>query len=1087
MNALFNNILRKCTSRTLRVTLITLVTSCFAMGNEQQWRDINEELRWTKLDSIADAIADMKKLEGFDAAAAEADFVQLKSIFKLGFKDLDKGNEGSVKRAQEVLRLKRRILFSHPQLKEASIIATRFEVGKDKARSINPPAMGTAPNNWSSQIDSRRGGFNASFVELKNWQQGGTVKELYRPQKGSPLANLRLHWDGKRAIFTQARPEDKLWNVYEIQLDNGATREVIEHEEVDLDFFDATYLPDGRIIANSSIGYNGVPCVNGDDAVSNLVIYTPKEKNIRRLTFDQDSNWNPTIMNNGRVMYTRWEYTDLTHYYSRIVMHMNPDGTENKALYGSGSMFPNSTFDIQPLPGHASAFIGVISGHHGTVRSGRLILFDPAKGRKGAAGMSQEILHRDRPIKEEIKDYLVDGVWPQFLNPSIVSDKYFLVTAKLSPKSLWGIYLVDVHDNITLVKQLEDSGFMTPLLLRSTPTPPPIPDRINLSDKEATFFIQDIYEGEGLQGVPRGTVKQLRIFAYEYAYIQTQSDHDWQGIQSGWDIKRTLGTVDVEEDGSVIFKAPANTPISIQPLDEDGAAIQWMRSWVTGQPGEIVSCVGCHENQNQIVIPRRVIASKKKPAALEAPEGGVRSFTFDLEIQPILDRSCVACHDGTREGIMDLTGGKKDKLGFGTSYINLHPFVHRQGGEGDLAVLKPYEYHPNTSELVRLLKKGHHGVSLSDKDWRTIYQWIGFNAPYRGNFNHNKATMMPFVRHGGEQYHRRIELKNKYAQGSGVDWKKEIEDYANSLKSQGEIEPVKPSPIERPILPDLQLDNWPFSPEEAKEMQAQLGETRKTVEVAPNVHINFVRIPAGEYIMGSPEDGADALPRIVHIQKAFWMSELEITNAQMRALFPEHDSKFTDQLWKDHVVAGYPANKPEQPAIRLSYEAAMDYCKKLSEKTGLKISLPSEEQWEWACRAGSDTDFWYGDLKSDFGKLENLADKTTLKFAVSGVNPQPMAPNNYKYGHYTYLPKEESVDDGELVTVGGKRYAPNPFGLYNMHGNVAEWTSSGNEKARVVRGGSFIERPKYSTSHSRKEYFPHQPVFNVGFRLIIED
>ena len=149
---------------------------------------------------------------------------------------------------------------------------------------------------------------------------------------------------------------------------------MIENEEPDLEFYDGTYLPDGRVIAITNIGYQGVPCVKRDDPVGNMVLYNPKDKSMRRITFDQDANWNPVIMNNGRVMYTRWEYTDLTHYYSRIVMHMNPDGTENKALYGSGAMFPNSTFDVQPLPGHGSAFVGIISGHHGVARSGRLII-----------------------------------------------------------------------------------------------------------------------------------------------------------------------------------------------------------------------------------------------------------------------------------------------------------------------------------------------------------------------------------------------------------------------------------------------------------------------------------------------------------------------------------------------------------------------------------------------------------------------------------------------------------------------------------------------------------------------------------------
>lgn len=83
-----------------------------------------------------------------------------------------------------------------------------------------------------------------------------------------------------------------------------------------------------------------------------------KKKKLRRLTFDQDGNWNPVVMNNGRLMYIRWEYTDLTHYFSRIVMHMNPDGTDNRSLYGSGSFWPNSTFDVKPLP----AIQAVLSG-----------------------------------------------------------------------------------------------------------------------------------------------------------------------------------------------------------------------------------------------------------------------------------------------------------------------------------------------------------------------------------------------------------------------------------------------------------------------------------------------------------------------------------------------------------------------------------------------------------------------------------------------------------------------------------------------------------------------------------------------------
>lgn len=1056
---------------------------------------LQSELKWLNMEAIRLAYEDMKRIEGFDAVKYLPILTELEQQVKQGFGNIYSGDEAVLANAEKAIANKRAILLANPLLNGDKILTVRYQLGNRDRRAM-APELGTQSNNWSNQESARRKGFNADIVELSNLRDEVQIRTIYKPDNTSSIADLKLHWDGDRAMFTQTMSDNR-WNVFEVKLNNADCKKLIDNPEPDLEFYDGTYLPDGRIIANSNIGYQGVPCVNGSDPVGNMVLYTPQSKNLRRLTFDQDANWNPVIMNNGRVMYTRWEYTDLTHYYTRIVMNMNPDGTEQKALYGSGSMFPNSTFDVQPLPGYASAFVGIISGHHGVARSGRLILFDPAKARKGVAGMLQEIPHRNRPIVEEVKDRLVDGVWPQFIKPSPLNDTYFLVAAKLDKNDLWGIYLVDKFDNVTCLHKMEGEGYISPIAVRKTVTPPAIPDRVKLDDKQATVFIQDIYEGEGLKGIPRGTVKSLRLHAYEYAYVQTQSDHNWHGIQSGWDIKRMLGTVPVEEDGSVIFKIPANTPVSIQPLDKDGVAVQWMRSWLTGQPGEIVSCVGCHEDQNQIVIPKRVIASQKAPHALTPPEGGTRSFTFDLEVQPILDRACIACHNGEGKAF-DLRGGKKDGRGYGTSYLNLHPYVHRQGGEGDMVVLYPYEYHPNTSELVRLLKKGHYNVQLTDAEWRKIYNWIDYNAPDKGYFNANVLKSFPYQ--GYDQIERRKQLTDKYAGGAGVDWKKEIADYAAQLKNKGEIKPVMPkkvSPVKEKVL---KVKGWPFAPDRVKEMLADEKETVKVLEIAPGVQMTFVRIPAGEFVMGSYHGEPDTYPTTkVKIDKAFWMGELEVTNQQYNTIFPQHDSRYVDQQWKDHVVPGYPANKPEQPVIRVSYNDAMEYCKILSQKTGLNITLPTEAQWEWACRGGSDEDFWFGNLNADFGKKDNLADVTTNKFAVSGVDPQPMSPESPWYKYYTFLPKAANVDDGSLVQVGGKKYEANPFGLYCMHGNVAEWTRSDyvpypykeNPKKvseyKVVRGGSYIERPKYSTAYSRKGFYPYQCVFNVGFRVIIED
>ncbi|MDR1880156.1 MAG: SUMF1/EgtB/PvdO family nonheme iron enzyme [Tannerellaceae bacterium] len=1061
----------------------------------QRISDLQAELEWLNIEAIRLAFDDMKKRKEFDAARYQPVMDELEQLIKQGFSAIYQGDEKALAAAEKAIANKRTLLLANPLLDVDKVLATRFKLGANARRAMAPD-LGTQANNWSNQQSTRRDGFDADIIELTNLRGDIQTRTVYKPEASASIADLKLHWNGDRVMFTSLMP-DKRWNVFEVKLDGTGLRPLVETTEPELEFYDGTWLPDGRVIANSNIGYQGVPCVSGSDPVGNMVLYNPKDKNMRRLTFDQDANWNPVIMHNGRVMYTRWEYTDLTHYFSRIVMHMNPDGTDNRSLFGSGAMFPNSTFDIQPLPGHSSAFVGVISGHHGIARSGRMILFDPTKSRKGVEGMIQEIPHRNRPIIPEIKDELVNGVWPQFVKPTPLDDKYYLVSAKLNPQDLWGLYLVDVFDNVTCLMKQEGEGFISPIVVRTTNVPPAIPDRVKLDEKEATIFIQDIYEGEGLRNVPRGTIKELRIHGYEYAYLHTESDHYAMGIQSGWDIKRLLGKVPVEEDGSVIFKVPANTPISIQPLDKDGAAVQWMRSWFTGMPGEIVSCVGCHEDQNQIPIPKRVLASQKSPISLTLPEGGVRSFTYDLEVQPVLDRACIACHNGEGKAF-DLRGGKKDKRNFGSSYLNLHPYVHRQGPEADMLVLQPYEYHANTSELVRILRKGHFNVKLTDDEWKALYNWIDYNAPDKGYFDANDYKGFPYK--GYNQIARRKELTDKYGCGAGVDWQKEIADYAVYLKGKGEIKaelPEKSAPVKEK---EVTLKGWPFNGESVKAMLAKETETRKEIELAPGIKMTFVRIPAGQFVMGSFNGTKDNRPAFkAKVDKAFWMAEVEVTNAQYNVLVPGHDSRYVDQFWKDHTRPGYDANLPHQPVIRVSYEDAAAYCRLLSEKTGLPVSLPTEAQWEWACRAGSDADFWFGNLNSDFAPFENMADSQLSKMAVSGIDPQPMSPNSSWFPYYNFIPKAENVDDGNMIQVDSRSYRPNPYGLYSMHGNIAEWTrsdylsypytekSKATSEYKVVRGGSWIDRPKFSTAYARKPYYPWQRVYNVGFRVIIED
>ncbi len=1063
-----------------------------------QVNDLKTQIEWVNPSAMRAYLDDTKQSLGDKAPALYQKLSELEALLPKVRQTLSAtASDEAIGDARKLLALKRELMLANPLLDVDRIVAARYRLG-DKARKAMGPSMGTSTANYNSLFSNSRKGYDAEIDILSDLRGDVKSERIYKPEADVPVSDIQLHWDADRLLFSSLDANRK-WQIYEIKTDGTGFHQKITVDEPDLEFCDANYLPDGKVVATSNIGYNAVPCVHGDDVVANLVSYDPKTRDLRRLTFDQDGNWSPIVIPNGRIMYTRWEYTDLTHYFSRIVMHMNPDGTENKALYGSGSYFPNSTFDMKPLSKHSSRFVGIISGHHGTARSGRLVIFDPAKSRKEEKGMIQELPFKDRPIVPLIKDELVKGVWPQFMKPFPLNEKYFLVACKPAKDALWGIYLVDVFDNLTLIAEQEGEGLTAPIPLAKRETPPVIPSKIKPGNKEATVFIQDIYEGEGTQGIPRGTIKSLRIFAYEYAYILAPSDHDAQGIQSGWDIKRVLGTVPVEEDGSALFTIPANTPVSIQPLDKDGAAVQWMRSWLTGMPGEIVSCIGCHEDQNTMPIPKRTIASAKQARRLETPEGGVRPFTFRLEVQPVLDRNCVSCHDGTtaepdfrKDRMVTYKRGILTKINkqFDQSYLNLHPYVYRQGPESDIYVLKPAEFHVSNSELIRILQAGHHGVQVPDEDMRTLYTWIDLNAPYSGAFT--QIDLKP--ESPKNQVERRMELAEKYS-GVRVDWQKEIADYADWLKEN------KTAPFPRPTRDRKST----VSSSKLTSMQPRVkrgdkaGATRR-LTIAPDVHIDLVWIPAGSFVMGNNRTPAASPAFKADMKKGFWMSTTEITNKQFCTLFPEHDSRYIGQTWKDHTTPGYPANRPDQPVVRVSWEEANAFCRKISENLNCKASLPTETQWEWAARAGSADDFWFGSVNSDFGSYENLADSTTVDLAVTGVDPKPMRPTDPMRRFWDFLPKVLNVNDHQLISCPVASYRPNPWGLYDMNGNVAEWTASGyvpyplKEKGnypeaekRVVRGGSWRERPQYSTSAVRKAYLPWQRPMNVGFRIIVED
>jgi formylglycine-generating enzyme required for sulfatase activity len=986
-------------------------------------------------------------------------------------------------------------------------------------RSSTGPDLGL-PRNWESNSSLPKRGYDDSLCALDLRAEGAPLTTVFRPGKDVFVGDVDLHYEGDRLLYSSVGRHGR-WQVFELPLTGrpdavgtapgaGTPRE-LTGEQSDVDSYDACYLPDGRILFTSTACFIGVPCVYGGSHVANLYRMDADGGNIRQLCFDQEHDWCPTVMNNGRVLYTRWEYADTPHSNTRLLFHMNPDGTEQMEFLGSNSYWPNSFFYARPVPGHPTRIVAVIGGHHDNPRMGELVVFDPALGRHEAGGAVQRIPGQGKKVEPIIRDGLTLDSWPKFLHPFPLSEHYFLVSCKPTPDAPWGLYLADVFDNLVPLRQGAEAALFEPVPWRPTPRPPVVVDRVNLARKDALVVIQDIYAGDGLRGVPRGTVKALRLFTYHFAYQGMGGLLGVVGADGPWDIKRVLGTVPVNPDGSAKFKIPANTPISVQPLDDEGKALQLMRSWMTAMPGEVVQCVGCHERQNSAPALKGATALAQRPAEIAPWYGPTRGFSYPREVQPVIDRQCVSCHDGRPQAdgtrLSDLRGTEKVRdwksvtpgnggvhAGkFSVGYAELHRYVRRPGIESDYHVLTPLEFHADTTALVQLLKKGHHGVRLDPEAWDRLITWIDLNCPYH-------ATWGEEIDNPAEQRDRRRELLARYA---GVEDDPEAIVPAPGYQPPTAPREAAPATQRRPAAPPPTVEGWPFDAAAARARQAAAGPaTRRVIDLGGGRTIELALVPAGAFVMGDAAGTPDEQPaHRVEIEQPFWAATREIDNAVFALFDPAHDSRVEDKNTYQFGIHGYPCNRPDQPVVRVSWNEATAFCEWLSRKTGLRFALPTEAQWEYACRAGTATPFHYGGFDADFSRHANLADARLSEFASDPYTIDVPLPNPTKYDDW--IPKDPRFDDGALLTVASGRYQPNAWGLHDLHGNAAEWTRSvhaaypyraddGRERttrdaARVVRGGSWRDVPGRATSAYRLAYPSWQRVHNVGFRVVCEE
>ncbi|TVS14595.1 MAG: hypothetical protein EA424_18820 [Planctomycetaceae bacterium] len=276
------------------------------------------------------------------------------------------------------------------------------------------------------------------------------------------------------------------------------------------------------------------------------------------------------------------------------------------------------------------------------------------------------------------------------------------------------------------------------------------------------------------------------------------------------------------------------------------------------------------------------MSAVRRPRKITPWHGPTRGFSFHREVQAVLDRNCLGCHNGQAlrgRPLPDFrVDGPNGWRNFTPSYVALHPFVRRPSPESDYHLQRPLEFHVSTSELIQMLRKGQHGVQLDAEDWDRLITWIDLNVPDHGTWHEHRGS-----RSHWEQ--RRLAMRTAYA-GRSED-PEAIVEVSSSVRQVSYQQPLEP-----PARTTRHVDcpNWPFDADEAKRRQAETGEAVRVIELPDGSRLELVLIPAGDFVMGCPDGKADEYPpHRVRIERPFYMGKFEISNAQFALFHPAYE------------------------------------------------------------------------------------------------------------------------------------------------------------------------------------------------------
>ena len=549
----------------------------------------------------------------------------------------------------------------------------------------------------------------------------GKFRTLLEDAKGS-IRDPAVHYDGKTILFSYRPGGSSTYHLYTINADGTGLKALTSGKYDDIE---PAWLPDGDIIFCSSRSRRWVNC--WVTQVATIFRMKPDGSGIRLLSSNIEEDNTPVPLPDGRILYTRWEYVDRQQMAFHHLWTMNPDGTSHQ-IY-QGNTYPgNSVYiDAKPVPGSDEVILIDSPGHGRTEHGGNVSLLSVKNGPDDPANVK----------------HLIRG---RHYDPWALSHDLFMYSADGR-----SVELTDRTGRRQLLFELppewtgpqHNAQLFEPRPLCARPRERILADRTNPALKTGEFYLENVLESRSMAGVKPGTIKQLLILELLPKPINFLGGaHGFGGMEpfslSGtFSLPRLLGTVPVEEDGSAYFTAPALRSLFFIALDADGRAVKRMQSFTQVMPGEKLGCVGCHERKTSGTVRRAVSVSKalaRGPSKID-PSGCLFDVAdFPRDVQPVLDRSCVKCHNpDTRSGGLDLCGDRNPMFSMG--YYGLIAWNQVLDGRNLVqSDWPPYARGSGGSPLMKKIDGSHHGVKVSERDRRMLMQWLDASAPYAGTY-----------------------------------------------------------------------------------------------------------------------------------------------------------------------------------------------------------------------------------------------------------------------------------------------------------------------------------------------------------------